>query len=147
MVENNASGDNDDSDFNDDNGDGHIHYLYQKWQMYFFLFCWTSHSFRIRIIILSSFQRWQASPAYSLPVLPSFFLSLLHSGDCVGVVCLCKWPLHCLCRFCGCFVFLFLILLIPSTYDCLFLSEFGIGQIIDLISFFSVPVMAWHVVF
>ena len=111
------------------------------------IFSYSAELLIVRIIILSSFQRWQASPAYSLPVLPSFFLSLLHSGDCVGVVCLCKWPLHCLCRFCGCFVFLFLILLIPSAYDCLFLSEFGIGQIIDLISFFSVPAKAWHVVF
>ena len=54
------------------------------------IFSYFAELLIVRIIILSSFQRWQASPAYSLPVLPSFFLSLLHSGDCVGVVCLCK---------------------------------------------------------
>ena len=112
-----------------------------------YIFSYFAELLIVRIIILSSFQRWQASPAYSLPALPSFFLSLLHSGDCVGAVCLCKWPLCCFSSFCGCSVFLFLIFFIPSAYDCLFLSEFGIGQIIDLISFFSVPAMAWHVVF
>ena len=68
----------------------------------------------VRIIILSSFQRWQASLAYSLPALPSFCLSLLHSGVCGGVVCLCKWPSCCLWRFCVFSVFLFLIFLIPN---------------------------------
>ena len=74
----------------------------------------------VRIIILSSFQRWQASPAYSLPALPSFFLLLLHSGVCGGVVCACQWSLCCLCRFCDCSVFLFMIFFIPSAYDYLF---------------------------
>ena len=55
----------------------------------------------VRIIIVPSFQRWQASLAYSLPALPSFFLSLLHSGVFVGAVGVCKWPLCCLWRFCG----------------------------------------------
>ena len=74
----------------------------------------------VRIIILSSFQRWQASLAYSLPALPSFFLSLLHSGVCGGVVCACQWSLCCLCRFCHCSVFLFMIFFIQSAYDYLF---------------------------
>ena len=64
MMENNASDDNDD---------------------YYF-----AELLIVRIIILSSFQRWQASLAYYLPALPSFFLSLLHSGVFVGAFGVCK---------------------------------------------------------
>ena len=106
------------------------------------IFSYSAELLIVRIIILSSFQRWQASPAYSLPALPSFFLSLLHSGDCVGVVCLCKWPLRCLCRFCGCFVFLFLILLIPSAYDGLFYPNLVLVRLLTL--YHSFQCLQWH---
>ena len=84
------------------------------------IFSYFAELLIVRIIILSSFQRWQASLAYSLPALPSFFLSLLHSGVFVGVVGVCQWSLCCLCRFCDCSVFLFMIFFIPSAYDYLF---------------------------
>ena len=127
MMENNACGDDDDIDFNDDNGDGHIHFLYQKWQMYFFLFCWTSHILGYNPFFFSEMAGLSCLLLACIAQLFSFTSAFRF---CVCVVC--QWSLCCLRRFCGCSVFLFLIFSIPRSFFVCFYPNLLLVRLLTL---------------